>query len=65
MTELGSVFRYLRVYLLLHNFGVHVRDEADGELADDLAGDHSLGPCFRERSLNAMKRKRWISPAVH
>ena len=52
-------------YLLLHNFGVHVRDEADGELANDLAGDDSLGSSFCKSSFNPMKRKRWVSPAVH
>ncbi len=46
MAELETVSDISGVYLILHNFGVHVRDEADGELADDLAGDDSLGPYF-------------------
>lgn len=53
------------LYLLLHNFGVHVRDEADGELAIDLAWDHRLGSCFRKSPLNTMKRQGRVPPAVH
>lgn len=50
-----SLQRHFNIYLLLHRFGVHVRDKADGELANDLAGDDSLGPCLGESSLNTMK----------
>ena len=57
--------RYFMVYLLLHNFGVHVRDKADGELAIDLAGNNSLGSHVRESPFNTMKGKRWVPPAVH
>lgn len=31
-------------YLLANNFRYHVWHEPDGELADHLSGDHSLGP---------------------
>ncbi|TNN47390.1 hypothetical protein EYF80_042393 [Liparis tanakae] len=58
-----SATPYFKAYLLLHHFGVHVGDEADGELADDLSGDNGLGSCFRERSLDTMKRQRRIPPA--
>lgn len=54
-----------KVYLLLHNLGVHVRDEADGELAIDFAGDNGLSACFREGPFDAVKRKGRVPPAVH
>lgn len=53
------------VYLLFHDLGVHVRDEADGELANDLMRDNSPESSFRESPLDAMQRKRRIPPAMH
>lgn len=64
MTPL-SLSPVFRIYLFFYNFGVHVRDEADGKLSNDLPGDNSFGSCFREGALNTMKRQRWEPPAVH
>lgn len=60
-----SALVHFRIYLLLHHFGVHVGDEADGELADDLAGDNGLCSRSGESSLDTMKRQTRIPPAVH
>lgn len=60
-----GVWTFLNGYLLLHHFGVHVRDKADGELPDDLSGDDCLGTSFREGPFNTVEREGGVPPAVH
>ena len=47
----------------LDGFGLHVWNEADGELADDFARNHRLRAFAVERALNPCNRER--PDAVH
>lgn len=48
-------FNFFQHYLFLHDFWVHIRNKADGELANDLAWDDRLGPRLGESPLDSMK----------
>lgn len=51
----NAILNFFQHYLLLHHVWVHIRDETNGELANDLAWDDSLCPCLGKSSLNSMK----------
>ena len=53
------------MYLFLHDFWFHVRDDSDGEFADNSLGDDGFASGLGESALDAVERKRWMAPSMH